>query len=156
MRSLGRQPGKDRRRGLYRSHLPEHPGVIHLNRYAELVRDKAILRDLARRGTEIAEKALAAGAEPKALVEEAEATIFEVRDSHVGTVQLVHGGQAAVEYVEWVDEHPNGIETGLSDLDALTGGLLPGNLVISPGARTWAKRPSGCSSWNGYARRSRA
>jgi replicative DNA helicase len=119
------------------------PGVIHLNRYAELVRDKAILRDLARRGTEIAEKALAAGAEPKALVEEAEATIFEVRDSHVGTVQLVHGGQAAVEYVEWVDEHPNGIETGLADLDALTGGLLPGNLVIIAGRTHMGKTALG-------------
>jgi replicative DNA helicase len=41
--------------------------------------------------------------------------------------------------VEWIDAHPNGIETGLSDLDSMTGGLLPGNLVLIAGRPSMGK-----------------
>lgn len=109
------------------------PSALNIRRYAELVRDKAVYRDLAARGTEIAEKALAGSMPPNELAEEAETSILAVMDGSSGAGEIAHIGQAATEYVEWVDEHPNGIESGLKDLDALTGGFLPGNLVIVAG-----------------------
>lgn len=119
------------------------PTGSNLLRYAELVRDKAVLRELAQRGAEIAEKALNSLTDPRALAEEAEVAILSILDAQVGAADVVHIGQAAVEYVEWVDNHPNGIETGLADLDALTGGLLPGNLVIIAGRTHMGKTALG-------------
>lgn len=109
------------------------PTALNAHRYAEIVRDKRILRELAQRGTDIAEKALAASADPRELAQEAEASIMAVLDDRIVSGDVVHIGQAATEYVDWVDAHPNGIETGLKDFDALTGGLLPGNLLIIAG-----------------------
>lgn len=109
------------------------PSAFNIHRYAELVRDRAIQREVALRGTEMAEKALSGTIPPLELLEEAEVSILAIRDSRQSGSEIVHVGQAATEYVEWVDEHPNGIETGLRDLDALTGGLLPGNLIIIAG-----------------------
>lgn len=117
------------------------PSALSIRRYAELVREKSILRTLASVGTQIAESALSAnGADPKELLEEAESRLMSM---HTGARREDHGpvhiGQAATEYIEWVDAHPNGIETGFKSLDELTGGLLPGNLVIVAGRPSMGK-----------------
>lgn len=114
------------------------PTTLHIARYAELVRDKAILRELVQRGTEIAERALSGAADPRELADEAEASILAIRDRDVGG-EIVHIGQACAEYCEWADEHPNGIETGFVDLDPLIGGLLPGSLIIIAGRPSMGK-----------------
>lgn len=109
------------------------PSALNIVRYAELVRDKAILRELVTRSMEIAEKAMSGTIEAKELAEEAEASILSVLDNGRQLGELVPIGKALTEYLDWIDEHPNGIETGLKDVDALTGGLLPGNLVVIAG-----------------------
>lgn len=107
-------------------------GPMNIGKHAELVRDKYILRELVQNSMRIQEKAFAPGARPVEVAEEAETAFLSVLDAGKGG-GLVHIGQAVTEYLEFVDQHPNGIETGLRDLDALTGGLLPGNLVIVAG-----------------------
>lgn len=119
------------------------PAAANLMRYAEIVRDKAILRELAQHGMAIAERALKGSEEPRTIAEEAEVAILSVLDPQAGASEVVHIGQAVTEYIEWVDEHPDGIETGLADLDALTGGLLPGNLVVVAGRTHMGKTALG-------------
>ncbi len=132
---LARTPG-----AAYIAELVQNtPTAAHIGRYAELVRNKAILRELAQRGTEIAEKALSGITDPREIAEEAEASILAVMDGAVQSGDIVHIGQACTEYVEWADAHPNGIETGFVDLDALIGGLLPGSLVIIGGRPSMGK-----------------
>jgi replicative DNA helicase len=109
------------------------PSAHNVHRYAEIVRDRAVLRTLHLRAMEVAENALAPRANASELAEEAEAAFLSVMDAKSQRGDFVHIGQAATEYVEWTDTHPKGIETGLCDLDALTGGLHPGNLVIVAG-----------------------
>jgi replicative DNA helicase len=116
------------------------PSALNVRRYADLVRQKHMLRELAQRATGIAEQALSGAADPAQIIEEAEASILEVRDTHDGRRgEAIHIGQACTEYVEWVDENPNGIETGFVDLDSLTGGLMPGNLVLIAGRPSMGK-----------------
>jgi replicative DNA helicase len=109
------------------------PGTANIRRYAELVKDKAMRRDLASRAGAICEKAFGVTVPTQELVEEAENSILGVRDSRGQGGEVVHIGKAVAEYLDFIDSNPNGIETGLSDLDALTGGLRPGNLIIVAG-----------------------
>ena len=117
----------------YLATLQQHaPSASNAARYAEIVRDKAILRSLQTRAMEVMDKAFSPQVDPRELAEEAEVSFLQVLDTGAA-VDYVHIGQAATEYVEWVDANPNGIEMGLTDLDAMTGGLIPGNLVIIAG-----------------------
>jgi replicative DNA helicase len=121
------------------------PSARNLKRYAEIVEERAVQRQLFQVGSEIAEFGLRPGALDVAeLVEKAETKIFAIADRHRGggarsSGDVVHIGQALNEYVEWVDTHPNGIETGLTDLDSLTGGFMPGNLVLVAGRPSMGK-----------------
>lgn len=108
------------------------PSSANAVRYAEIVRDKAILRELMQRAAELQAKALAPGVDPRELAEEAEASFLSVLETRQ-TSEPVHISRAVHEHLDWIDEHPQGIVTGLTDLDALTGGLLPGNLVVIAG-----------------------
>lgn len=109
------------------------PSAMNIARYAKIVQDKAELRALYQAGMNIAEQALRHVGEANELVEAAESTILGIREARSGTTESVPIGKAVTEYLDWIDEHPSGIETGLSDLDSLTGGLLPGNLVVIAG-----------------------
>jgi replicative DNA helicase len=115
------------------------PSALNVHRYAELVRDKAILRALLQRSVEVGEKVWQPGADPKALAEEAEVAFLSVLDDGRKSEEFVHIGQAVAEYLDWQEAHPRGIETGLTDLDALTGGLYPGHLVIVAGRPSMGK-----------------
>jgi len=110
------------------------PSAVNIETYARLVYEKSVQRQLAQVGTEIAEAALApAVGDVGALLDEAESKILQIGEHRARQADIVSIGQAVTEYLEWIDEHPNGIETGLKDVDALTGGLLPGNLVVIAG-----------------------
>jgi replicative DNA helicase len=110
------------------------PSALNITRYAELVYEKSVQRQLALVGTAIAEEALAPGArDVRKMLDEAESKILAIGEHGTRSSDIVPIGKALAEYVDWIDEHPNGIETGLKDVDALTGGLLPGNLVVIAG-----------------------
>ncbi len=115
------------------------PSAVNIRRYAELVRERSIQRQLATAGTEIAEDALGSAPDVMALLEQAEAKIMSVRDQRRTASDVVHVAQACTEYLDWIEEHPNGIEMGLRDLDALTGGLLPGSFVVIAGRPSMGK-----------------
>src|SRR5574341_1403780 len=58
------------------------PSALHIRRYAELVRERAVQRRLAQVATEIAESALAGtGKEVAQLLDEAESRIFEIGEA---------------------------------------------------------------------------
>jgi replicative DNA helicase len=109
------------------------PSATNIHRYAEVIRDRSIFRTLHTSAMQIAEKAITGVGDARDLAEEAEVAFLAVLDTGKTASDFVHIGQAATEYVEWQDNHPKGIETGLADLDSLTGGLLPGNLVVIAG-----------------------
>ncbi|MCB1892590.1 MAG: replicative DNA helicase, partial [Rhodocyclaceae bacterium] len=125
------------------------PSAANIKRYAEIVRERAILRKLVAVGDEIAASALnPAGREAKALLDEAESKVFEIKDAGARTTEGFTAiqpllGQVVDRIQELYDrEHPSditGIPTGFHDLDMKTSGFQPGDMVIVAGRPSMGK-----------------
>jgi replicative DNA helicase len=113
------------------------------------VRERAILRQLVTAGDEIASSALnPLGREPKTLLDEAEAKVFAIAESGMRhQTGFQHINPLLTQVVERIQElhdrdNPSditGIPTGYNDLDKMTSGLQPGDLVIIAGRPSMGK-----------------
>lgn len=125
------------------------PSAANIRRYAEIVRERAILRKLVAVGDEIAASALnPAGRDAKTLLDEAEARVFEIAEAgarHVsGFVSIQPILKQVVDRVQelYDRDNPNdvtGVPTGLFDLDAKTSGLQPSDMIILAGRPAMGK-----------------
>jgi len=125
------------------------PSALNIRRYAELVRERAIQRRLAQVATEIAENALApTGKDVGQLLDEAESKIFQIAESGARKDQgLVGISPVLAKVFERIDhlhsqDNPSditGVPTGFVELDRMTAGLQPGDLVIVAGRPSMGK-----------------
>ena len=114
------------------------PSAYNIVRYAEIVRDKAILRGLILQAQLVTEKALMPGVDPKELAEEAGAAFMSIELDDAPS-EMVPFGVAAVEAVEWADNPVKGLKTSYHELDAILTGLMPGDLIIVAGRPSMGK-----------------
>ncbi|HZO01126.1 MAG TPA: replicative DNA helicase [Burkholderiales bacterium] len=125
------------------------PSALNVRRYAELVRERAVQRRLAQVATEIAETALApTGKDVGQLLDEAESKIFQIAESGARKDQgLIGISPVLAKVFERIDhlhsqDNPSditGVPTGFVDLDRMTAGLQPGDLVIVAGRPSMGK-----------------
>ncbi|MDR1646580.1 MAG: replicative DNA helicase [Zoogloeaceae bacterium] len=125
------------------------PSAANIRRYAEIVRERAILRQLVAVADEIAGAALnPLGRDAKTLLDEAEARIFEIAEKGTRISEgFVHINPLLTQVVERVQElhdreNPSditGISSGFYDLDQKTSGLQPGDLIIVAGRPSMGK-----------------
>jgi replicative DNA helicase len=125
------------------------PSAANIRRYGEIVRERAILRQLVTAGDEIASSALnPLGREPKTLLDEAEAKVFAIAESgmrhQTGFQHINPLLTQVVERIQELHDRDNasditGIPTGYHDLDTMTSGLQPGDLVIVAGRPSMGK-----------------
>ena len=127
----------------------ETPSAANARRYAEIVRDRSILRQLIATADEIASTAFEPkGRDTAQLLDEAEAKmlgIAEQRSRRRDGFQALNTVLAAV--VDRIDElysrdNPSditGVATSFSDLDEKTSGLQPGDLIIVAGRPSMGK-----------------
>lgn len=125
------------------------PSAGNIKRYAEIVRERAVLRRLVAVADEIAGNALnPLGREAKILLDEAEAKIFEIAESGAKHSEgFQHINPLLTQVVERIQElhdrdNPSditGVPTGFTDLDQQTSGLQPGDLVIVAGRPSMGK-----------------
>lgn len=111
------------------------PSAANAEYYAEIVMDRAMLRDLETAGHEILKSVHDPRQDAQEKVQEAERSVFEVSRRRLGQdFKLVSA--MAVEFFKEVDkvletgEPLHGLPSGLADLDDLLTGFYPGNLVI--------------------------
>jgi replicative DNA helicase len=102
--------------------------------YASIVRDKAVLRRLADAATHIAQLVRAGEGEPDDLLARAQAELHSVIGRRTGQdlrplSQLMQPVLDAIESIGACGDM-SGVPTGFLDLDELTGGLHPGQMVI--------------------------
>ena len=111
------------------------PTAANVVRYANIVRDKAMLRSLAQAATDISETVYSQVGTPMEMLESAEKKIYALRkgergDSleHIGTV--LHKVFDRLEELSQSDSAIPGLSTGLRDVDTKINGLNKGNLIL--------------------------
>ena len=111
------------------------PAVGNLRRYAEIVRETAHLRRLLDTSYKIQSSVYTRDGDPQQIVDEAERSILEIRMGDGGQDFRAVGDVLHQELQRWDDlakrgESITGIPSGFADLDQITGGFQPGNLII--------------------------
>jgi replicative DNA helicase len=115
------------------------PSAANIRRYAEIVRERAILRKLVSASDEIATTAFnTQGRAVSEILDEAEGKIFRIGEEGSKSKQGFQTmDQLVVQLIDRVNElHENGAEdvtgvrTGFYDLDRMTAGLQPGDLIV--------------------------
>ena len=125
------------------------PSAANIRRYAEIVRERSMLRKLVSVADEISAAAFSPqGKEARQLLDEAEARVFQIaQEGSRGTVGFQEIQPLLTQVVEGIDElyhregdsDVTGVPTGFVDLDRMTSGLQAGDLVIVAGRPSMGK-----------------
>ncbi len=120
------------------------PTSARVETYAEIVKEKGMLRDLITTSHEISKKALDAGDSVGSILDDAEQSIFnltEQKDSkiyqHIEPIL-----SSTVKRIEEIAANPGstiGVPSGIIDLDKLTAGFQKGDLIIIAGRPSMGK-----------------
>ena len=120
------------------------PTSARVETYAEIVKEKGMLRDLITTSHQISKKALDAGDTVGSILDEAEQSIFsltEQKDSkiyqHIEPIL-----SSTVKRIENMAANPGsiiGVPSGIIDLDKLTAGFQNGDLIILAGRPSMGK-----------------
>ncbi len=115
------------------------PSAANLRRYAEIVRERSVLRKLISASDEIATNAFnPQGRAVAQILDEAEGKIFKIGEEGSRNKQgFISISQLAVELIDRVTElyengaeEVTGVRTGFFDMDRMTAGLQKGDLII--------------------------
>ena len=109
------------------------PAAANVEHYAEIVREKAIKRDLLGAGREIFDAAANGEMRSRELLDEAQAKIFRIaeRGTRSDVAPMKEALKAAFERIDQGREGMlTGIATSFTDLDEITSGLQDGELII--------------------------
>ena len=116
------------------------PNAINILAYAEIVREKAILRELIAAGNRIAENSYSPkGKDIKMVLDEAEREVFAIAEKRSSSTEgpqnvlsVLESTIARIETLGKLENHNGvtGVTTGFVDLDKKTAGLQPSDLII--------------------------
>lgn len=125
------------------------PTAANIRRYAEIVHERAVMRQLVVVGSGIAESAYAPnGRDAQQLLDEAEAKIFQIAEggkrSTEGFLDIKQLLPQVADRIDQLYSRDNqsdvtGVATGFSDLDEMTSGLQGGDLIIVAGRPSMGK-----------------
>jgi replicative DNA helicase len=122
------------------------PGAANARAYAEIVKERALLRELVTAGGEIAGSVWEEeGESARDLVERAERRIFAIAEGSSRGKGYVSAKQALPALIDQIDDlynnpnKPRGLPTGFIDFDNKTGGLRGGDLLIIAGRPSMGK-----------------
>lgn len=122
------------------------PSVANISAYADIVREKSVQRQLIAIAGEIADAAYnPSGREVPELLDLAETRVFAIAEQTGGDGGPESIKSILVKAVEKIDalyhngDAITGLATGLTDLDAMTSGLQPSDLIIVAGRPSMGK-----------------
>jgi replicative DNA helicase len=125
------------------------PTAANIRHYAAIVRERSILRQLASTAGEIADAAYnPLGRSAREVLDVAEAKVLHIAEQGSrGQQNYVEIGKLLASVVERIEDLYNrddpsdvtGVATGYTDLDRMTAGLQPGDLVIVAGRPSMGK-----------------
>jgi len=111
------------------------PRATNVEYYSRIVKEKATLRNLIYAANKIVSNAYEADQEPELILDEAESAIFSIADDKLkaGFVQMRDLVKDSFPKIEQLFEQKRlitGVPTGFVDLDEMTRGFQPGDLII--------------------------
>jgi len=123
------------------------PTAANIVAYADIVRERSLLRQLIRVSGEIAASAYdSEGRSAAELVNEAEQRVFDIaakgRRTGAGFVALQDLLGDAIDRLDFLQQNQGqltGVATGYHDLDRMTAGLQPGDLIVVAGRPSMGK-----------------
>ena len=123
------------------------PTAANVRAYAQIVRERSLLRKLISAGRDIAGSAFASeGQSARELVAQAEQRVFAIAEQSTGKREgAVRVSTLLPPLIDRIDEwHTNpeklrGLASGFTDFDRITGGLRGGDLVIIAGRPSMGK-----------------
>jgi replicative DNA helicase len=122
----------------------------NLKRYAEIIKEKSLLREVISIGADMVEKAHDQTVNAAELVENSESNIFTIMDKRE-THEPVEMSVAVAEAMEYLDLRIQGVTyqaTGLTDLDNILGGIRGGALYVIAARPSMGKTALMCSIVN--------
>jgi replicative DNA helicase len=123
------------------------PSSANVRVYADIVRERGVLRALVSAGGEIASSALeASGRTATELVDEAERAVFAIAEKgakgRAGFQSVKDVLPGTIDRLDMLHQNPGkltGVPTGFSELDRMTAGLQSGDLIIIAGRPSMGK-----------------
>ena len=120
------------------------PTAANVEHYARIIKDKAVLRQLFQVSTKIVTAAFSQAGDVADLLDQAEHDIFSIAQSKaekgfVSVSDLVHDVIETVEKLYQRKTHVTGVSTGFTEIDAMTSGFQPSNLIIIAGRPSMGK-----------------
>ncbi len=122
------------------------PSAANVAAYAEIVRARAVLREMIATGSAIADRAYRTEGRPVTeLVEEAEQLVYAIGDRRRAgggpepIRDVLVGVMERIDELHHVEGHITGVPTGFVDLDRLTAGLQRGDLIVVAGRPSMGK-----------------
>ncbi len=120
------------------------PTAANIQYYARIVKEKAILRKLIQTSTEIITQSYEDRGDVEVFLDEAERSIFEisekrVRPSFYPIREIVKESFATIEKLFKKKEAVTGVPSGFKELDRMTAGFQPSDLVIIAGRPSMGK-----------------
>ncbi|MBM3302791.1 MAG: replicative DNA helicase, partial [Deltaproteobacteria bacterium] len=121
--------------------VPSAANIIH---YTEIVKERSVIRKLISAATEITNRCFEPQQDVDELVDQAEGLIFSVGESRIGPgfVHVQDLMKSSFETIERLYERKaniTGVPTGFKDLDNLTAGFQPADLIVIAGRPSMGK-----------------
>jgi replicative DNA helicase len=120
------------------------PTAANIQYYARIVKEKAILRKLIQTSTEIITQSYEDRGDVESFLDEAERSIFEIsekrmRPSFYPIREIVKESFATIERLFKKKEAVTGVPSGFKELDRMTAGFQPSDLIIIAGRPSMGK-----------------
>jgi replicative DNA helicase len=111
------------------------PTAANAGYYARIVRERALLRRLVEVGTRIVQLGYSGDGDADDLVDRAEAEVYgvterRVSDDYLPLSEIMPGALNEIEAIGSRGGVLTGVPTGFADLDSLTNGLHPGQMIV--------------------------
>lgn len=120
------------------------PVALHVEHYAGIVREKALLRGIGTVAREVLHKSNSEQVSAETLLDSAQASFLSLSQMKASTglvsmSELMHNAVEILEDLAETGKYITGTSTGFAELDKYTAGLQPANLVIVAGRPSMGK-----------------
>ncbi len=122
------------------------PSAANIVAYADIVRERSVLRQLISAASDIADSAFHSEGQPSTdLLDQAEQKIFKIAEQRKrgeGPVRISHllaGATERIDELHHANDPITGLATGFADFDEMTSGLQKGDLIVVAGRPSMGK-----------------